>query len=404
MIFESFFARRILFKQQRAVSGLVVKLAIASIAVAVSVMEVSLSVVQGFEWKIQDKVVGFGSHIQIGNYFSLDEEKLPIPQDSTFLSGVREIPTVKYVGPFINQWALLDSKKGREGVVLKGVDSLYDWTFFKEALIEGKVPSLTEGTQYAREILISASQARKLSLQLDDKVTLYFLDEPMRRRSARVIGIYQTGMEEFDDNIALVDMRMLQGILNWDKSQVEGFDVNLFSLNELDATSDSINRMSINYSVSPITRLYPEIFEWLRLQHNNVYFILGLMILVAMINMISVVLILIIERTRMIGVLKALGLTNRRLMLLFSYNAFFIILVGLILGNLLGLGLLALQDTFEVIALPQESYFVKTVPVAWVWMRFFWVNVGVVLICSVFTILPTSWATRVKPIQAIRFD
>lgn len=404
MIFESFFARRILFKQQRAVSGLVVKLAIASVAVSIAVMEISLSVVQGFEWKIQDKVVGFGSHIKIGNYFSLDEERLPIAADSTFLYDVNALKSVKFIGPYINHEALLDSKTGREGVVLKGVDSLYDWSFFESALVKGKVPAFGRGDQYTREILVSAAQARLLNFDIGDKATLYFLDEPIRRRSARVVGIYQTGMEEFDNNIAIVDIRMLQGIRKWSPEQVEGYEVNLHSLSALQVTADSIDMMSINYSVDTIDRLFPEIFEWLRLQHSNVYIILGLMVLVALINMISVVLILIIERTRMIGVLKALGLTNLRLMGLFSYNAFFIILTGMLIGNILGLGLLFLQDEFELLSLPQESYFVKTVPVAWVWMRFVLVNIGVVVVCTLFTILPTFWATRVKPIQAIRFD
>ena len=404
MIFESFFARRILFKQQRAVSGLVVKLAIASVAVAIAVMEISLSVVQGFEWKIQDKVVGFGSHIKIGNYFSLDEERLPIAQDSTFLMEAKHLKAVKYIGPFINHEALLDSKTGREGVVLKGVDSLYDWSFFEGALIGGRVPDFSQDDQYTREILVSAAQARLLNFDIDDKATLYFLDEPIKRRSARVVGIYSTGMEEFDNNIAIVDIRMLQGIRNWNPDQVEGYEINLYQLSDLETTADSIDILSLNYSVDTIDRLFPEIFEWLRLQHSNVYIILALMILVALINMISVVLILIIERTRMIGVLKALGLTNSRLMALFSYNAFFIILTGLLIGNLLGLGLLFLQDKFELFSLPQESYFVRTVPVAWVWMRFILINIGVVVTCTLFTVLPTIWATRVKPIQAIRFD
>ncbi|MFK7969030.1 MAG: ABC transporter permease [Bacteroidia bacterium] len=403
MVFESFFARRILFKHQRDVSGLVVRLVIISIAVAVAVMEISLSVVQGFEWKIQDKVVGFGSHIQIGNYFSLDEEKLPIAYDTAFVNEVKALEAVEYIGPFVNQWALLDGKKSREGVNLRGVDSLYDWSFFKESLLEGNVPTM-RGRQHAREILISKTQSKKLQLDLGDKVTLYFLDDPMRRRSAKVTGIYQTGMEEFDENIALVDIRMLQGILKWNPDQIEGFDINLHELSTLGATVEKIDIMSNNLSVTPITFIFPEIFEWLELLHNNVYFILALMIIVALINMVSVVLILIIERTRTIGVLKALGLPDGRLMMLFSYNAFFIILTGLILGNILGLGLLFLQDQFEIISLPQESYFVKTVPVAWVWPRFMWVNLGVIVVCTVFTLLPTRLATRVKPIQAIRFD
>ena len=380
-----------------------VRLAIFSIALAVAVMEVSLSFVQAFESKIQDKVVGFGSHIQIGNYFSMDEEELPIPLDTVFIDQVDALPEVAAISPYVTKWSIIVSRESKIGILLKGVDSTYDWSFFSSTLIEGQLPDLfTE--KPSREILISRQQQQQLGAEVGEKATLYFLDDPPRRRPVTIAGIYETGMEEFDINVVICDLRMLQKVRGWKESEVTGFEINLFTLEDLDATADTVNQMSINYAVYPITRLYPEIFDWLSLQHQNVAFILILMIIVAVINMTSVVLILIIERTRTIGVLKALGMTNFDVQGMFIWNAFFLILFGIIVGNVLGLGLLWTQDQFGWLQVNQESYFIKTVPVAWVWTRFLMVNAGVIVVCTLFMIIPTAIIARITPIKAIRFD
>jgi lipoprotein-releasing system permease protein len=252
--------------------------------------------------------------------------------------------------------------------------------------------------------MISKIQARQLALKIDEKARAYFFEDPLRMRRVKIVGIYETGMEEFDNNLVICDLRMLQKIRRWKSGEVTGFEINLRSLEKLDVTADSINQMSINYAVYPITRLYPEIFEWLNLQHQNVDFIVLLMIIVAVINMTSVILILIIERTRDIGILKALGLKNFKVQLMFMWNAFFLILVGVIIGNILGLGLLYLQSEFGLIEVNQENYFIKTVPVAWVWGKFLNVNLLVISICTLFTLIPALVTARITPIRAIRFQ
>jgi lipoprotein-releasing system permease protein len=400
--FEYYYARRITFKQQRSVSGLVVRLAVISIAIGLAVMEIALSVVQGFETKIQNKVVGFGSHIQIGNYFSMNEEEIPIPIDSAFIGQVRSLPEVVSISPYVIKWSILASKDYKGGIMLKGVDSTFDWRFFQTCLQEGRLPDFS-GEQASREVLISRIQARLLKLKVGDKAKAYFFDDPIRRRPIEIVGIYQTGMEEFDNNLVICDQRMLQRIRGWQADQVTGYEINLTDLQSLDAAADTINQMSLNYAVYPITRLYPEIFDWLRLQHQNVQFILILMIIVAVINMTSVVLILIIERTRDIGILKALGLTNFRLQKMFTWNALFLILLGIAAGNLLGLGLLWSQEQWGWLKVDQENYFITTVPVAWVWGRFLMVNASVVLICTLFMLIPTLVVSRISPMKAIRF-
>lgn len=403
MNFAYYYARRITFKQQRSVSALVVKLAVISIAISVAVMEISLSVVQGFETKIQDKVVGFGSHIQIGNYFSMDEEEIPIPIDTSFMEQVKTLQEVHSISPYVLKWSILSTPDYKGGVVMKGVDSTFDWRFFKSCLTQGRLPEYKQ-ERASLEVVISKIQARQLALKVGEKARAYFFEDPLRMRRVNVVGIYETGMEEFDNNLVICDLRMLQKIRRWKPNEVTGFEINLKSLEKLDITADSINQMSINYAVYPITRLYPEIFEWLNLQHQNVDFIVFLMIIVAVINMTSVILILIIERTKDIGILKALGLKNYKVQLMFMWNAFFLILTGVIIGNLLGLGLLYLQSEFGLIQVDQENYFIKTVPVAWVWDKFLSVNLLVVSVCTVFTLIPALVAARITPMRAIRFQ
>lgn len=435
MNFSLFFARRITFQHQRSVSGLVVKLAIFSISLAVATIEISLSFVQGFETEIQNKVIGFGSHIQIGNYLPvLDTEVVPLPKDDPMIAALETAVMVvqdsvaislgsqkfvlftrddtirnfvQSVSPYVERIAYFKSDAGQAGISFKGVDSTYDWNFFASALKEGGIPDYRG--EPSRDILISRKQAQELDLKVDDKAHVFFFRESMDQRPLRrpvtVAGIYETGMEEFDNAIMICDMRVLQRVWRWSDEEVSGFEVNLTSLEYLDPATDYVNEHTPpDFGAEPITFLYPEIFEWLSLQHQNVRFILILMMIVAVINMSSVVLILIIERTRTVGILKALGMASFRIQRMFVWNAFFLILIGVLIGNVLGIGLLASQDFFGWFKLSQESYFIEVVPVAWVWSRFFLANLGVIFICTLFMFIPTVIITRISPVSAIRFD
>lgn len=368
-------------------------------------MEIALSVVQGFQTEIQKKVVGFGSHIQIGNYYhEEDTEILPLPKQEPAIDSVRTLPYVVSVSPYVYRTGLFKSDAGWDGVLLKGVDSTYDWHFFSTVLKEGQIPNF-RGTEESLQILVSRKQARSLDLRVGDKARLMFLPPPPRRRQVEIAGIYETGMEEFDNNIMICDMRLLQKIWRWQENQVSGFEVNLTSLDIIEEATLQINEMTpFQFGAEPITYLYREIFDWLELQHQNVWFILILMVIVAIINMTSVMLIVIIERTRMVGILKAIGLPAHRVRRMFIWNALFLVTIGVVIGNIMGLGLIGLQDSFGWFRLSQEDYFIETVPVAWVWMRFIGVNAAVIGICTIAMLIPTTIINRITPLQAIRFD
>ncbi|TAE46322.1 MAG: ABC transporter permease [Bacteroidetes bacterium] len=427
MNFEYFFASRITFKTDRKASTLVVWLSITSIALAVATMEIALSFVQGFETEIQRKVIGFSAHIQIGNYLrEFDTEVQPLPKNDSSINRIRNIPNVSTISPFVHHWSVIKSPGGWEGVLMKGVDESYDWRFFATVLKEGQIPDYSHtDSSKAGQILISRKQARRLNLAVGDKARLLFLPQPIRRRPVEVAGIYETGMEEFDNSLIICDMRMLQDIWKWNENQVSGFEVNLkditrsydlalqptfpfIGIDTLDPLIDANRLVRENtpfyFGTVPITDLFSEIFAWLRLQHQNVWVILVLMMIVAIINMTSVVLILIIERIRTVGILKSMGLPAFRVRRLFVWYAFFLILIGVILGNILGISLLAIQDTWGVLRVNQEDYFIERVPVAWVWNRFLWVNVGVIAVCTLFMFIPTIVINRISPLKAIRFE
>jgi lipoprotein-releasing system permease protein len=403
--FEYFLARRLTFSHQRAASGLVVRLAVISIAVAVATIEIALSFVEGFETEIQNKVIGFGSHIQVGNYYrSADTEVTPIDRNEPSIEEVKSLSYVVSVSPYVERPALFKSEIGWDGALLKGIDSTYHWDFFRSTLKEGEIPDYgTETTN--REILISRKQADNLDLQVGDRPYLVFFTNTILPRRVTVAGIYETGMEEFDNTIVLCDMRLLQQIWRWDPDQVSGFEVNLSSLDMLDSAAFHINEITpYTFGAEPITHIFPEIFDWLRLQHQNVDVILALMILVGIINMTTVLLILIIERTRTIGILKALGLPSFRIQRMFVWNAFFLIGIGTLVGNALGLGLLASQDWLGWVKVNQADYFIETVPVAWVWGRFLYANFLVIACCTIFMIVPALVINRITPVKAIRMD
>ncbi|MFN0203826.1 MAG: ABC transporter permease [Bacteroidia bacterium] len=409
MWFEYFFAKRIVWQNQRAVSSLVVKLAILSIALAIAVMEISLSLVQGFETEIQRKVIGFLSHIQIGKYGFLDNmnaEVMPIKNSADFVQKIKAVPQVKSVTPYIQKWALVEAGDVLEILELKGVDTTYDWPFFEKALKQGKLPNLKEPDE-SLEILISETQARKLKLKVNDKATILFIEDmnQLKRRPVKISGIYNTGLEEFDAIRLFCDMRMLQNVMKWDSLSVMGFEVMLKEEKGIAGITKQLNEVAgYEMQAKSVFEIRPEMFNWLQLQHQNSNLILGLMAIVAVINMASVVLILIIERTRTIGILNALGLKQIRIIRIFLFNCLFLILTGVVIGNILGLSLLAIQHHFQLLKLDPENYFLDYVPVAWVWGRFAFVNISLVILCVLCMIFPASVILRITPIKAIRFQ
>jgi lipoprotein-releasing system permease protein len=282
-------------------------------------------------------------------------------------------------------------------------------------LLQGEIPNVSKGKRFSQDLLISQKMATVLDVQVGDPAYAYFFDVDAgtaRVRQFNVTGIYETGLGEFDQVNAFCDLRAVREIWRWDSSQVMGYEVwlqGIERLTDIDPINDRVEDVlrandAFQYEAKPITAEYPELFEWVALQHQNVWFILILMVIIAVINMISVILILILERTRTVGLLKALGMRNTRMQDLFVTNAMFLILIGLALGNLVGLGLLASQDWLGWLVVDQESYFVREVPVMWKWEWFLAINFGVLGVCTFFMYLPAWLVTTISPVRALRFE
>jgi lipoprotein-releasing system permease protein len=296
-----------------------------------------------------------------------------------------------------------------EGVVLKGFWEDSDLVFFARHLREGRLPQLPDRGN-PKEILISSLLARRLSLNVGSKARLYFLQnqQNVRARPVVITGIYETGMAEIDRDIIVGDLRIVQRIRNWEPDMVQGYDVHLNQ--ELPPPALAVLTQELNtllpahWKARTIRELFPELFEWLNLQHKNVLFILILMTLAAVVNMSTAVLILILERTRMIGLLRALGATRKQINRIFLWNAFYLITLGAALGNALALGLLAIQDATGFVQMDPESYFLNVVPVAWVWDQFLFINIGVILVCTTAMTLPVLLVSRIPITRALKYE
>lgn len=400
-----YIARRISFRNGRSVSRLVVILAVISITLGVAVMEIALGVVNGFEGEIRDKLIGFGSHIKIVPYGETESGAANlITIDSAQLMDLKKIQGIASVAPVINGYALLQSDETLEGIALKGIEPEYDLQFFKSALQEGNLPELnySEGIP---EIFISKKQSLKLKLKTGDKARLYFLLEKPRIRPVKIAGIYETGLAEFDALTVICPADFLRRIYDIEQNQTLNYEVRVQDFSFLERITEEVrNTTRYNQTAYSIRELHPEMFAWLGLQHQNVMFILFLMILIAIINMSSVLLILIIERTRMIGLLKGLGAPASTLRNIFLWNGAILISGGVIAGNILGLGILWLQSATGIFKLDQESYFLSEVPVEFVWGSFAIINISLIFICTVFMILPARIISGIRISEALRFD
>ncbi len=429
MNLSSFLARRIARPEQASFSKLIVRIAIISVTLGLTVMIVSGAMIRGFKQEIRDKVFGFWGHIHITDinanrtfdpipvdlkqdfYPSLEKERVfPIRDNGEPESYFKKKRTQTYGGvrkiqPYVIKPGIIKTQNEIEGILLKGVNERYDWQNFNRYLLEGN-QILHQDTAISRDIVLSRQTADRLRLKLGDKLTVYFVrDGNPTQRLFKVGGIYKTGLEEFDKKIALVDMRVLQQLLGWNAGQVSGFEVFTDDLRDLQPIADGIyeNKLPNNLYAQTVREKIPAIFEWLDLQDVNEAVILSLMIAVAIINMATALLILILERTNMIGILKALGGSNWSIRRVFLLQAGYILLQGLFWGNLLGIGLCLLQDKFKFIKLREADYYLPYAPISISWESVLWLNIGTMLVTLVFLIVPSYLITRISPLKAIQF-
>lgn len=401
-------------QETRRLSGPAVKVATAAVALGMVVMIVSVAVGLGFKQQIRDKIVGFGTHIQVtGLNLNSSFETPPLTRDSALTASIRQIDGVRNVQPYITKPGIIKTDDAFQGVALKGVDSSYDWDFLSSCLVEGEVVQ-TPDTAKGDGILMSRALTDLLKLDLGSAVRMFFVqDGKVRARRFTLCGIFDSHFEEFDKSLAFVDMRHLAQLNGWDESQVSGYEVLLSNFDKMTDVTDNLATMVLGRSgnnddemlrVRDIRDLQPQIFGWLDLLDQNILVILVLVIAVAGLNMVSGLLILILEHTNAIGVLKAIGASNGMLRRVFIIMALRIVGIGLVVGDVVGIGLCAIQQATGIVGLDPENYYLDTVPILLSVPNILLLNVGVGALCFLLMLGPSGLVAGISPAKSIRFN
>jgi lipoprotein-releasing system permease protein len=408
--YELFIAKRIIAgkKYKNSISSPIIKIAITAIALGIIIMLIAVATGSGLQYKIRDKMAGFKGHVQIVNYDAnnSDVSTNPIEKNQDFYPKFKNITGIKSIQVFANKGGILRTKTDFEGIIFKGVSTDYDWSFFEEYLVAGKVPNFKQPR--TREVLLSQTVMNRLQLKLNDTILATFLKTatsslPSNRKYI-ISGIYNSGFAQFDKSMMIGDIREVQKLNKWTENQVGGFEVILDNFDEIDAKGEEIYRQtSSTLRSTTIVDTYQNIFDWIKLFDNNIWFIIGIMIVIAGINMITALLVLILERVQMIGILKALGSYSASIRKIFLYNAGYLILKGLFWGNIIGLLLLFIQYYFEVITLNPETYYVTTMPVYISFTAIVMLNFGTLFLCFLMLIIPSYIITKIEPSKAIKF-
>ncbi len=411
MNYELFIAKRIIAAKQykSSISSPIIKIAISAIAVGIIVMMIAIATGFGLQEKIREKLSGFNGHIQITNFDNNNSEitLIPIAKNQDFYPEFKNVDNIKKVQPYATKGGIIRTETDFEGIILKGVDKEYDWTFFKEYLVEGTIPDFKGDV--TNDVLISKEISNRLHINLGDSFNVLFVkDDPSKApwlRVVKAVGIYNSGFQDFDENFVIGDIRHIQKMNRWSTDEVGGFEVLITNFDEIGLKSNQVYKETAStLNSQSIIEKYPGIFEWISLFDNNIYLIIVIMVLVAGINMITALLVLILERTQMIGILKALGSTNVAIRKVFLYNAGYLVLKGLFWGNLIGLGILLAQKYLGFITLNSETYYVSEAPVYLDFWYILLLNICTLLLCLLMLIVPTLLITKIDPVKSIKFE
>jgi lipoprotein-releasing system permease protein len=407
-------------KGTASISKPIVKIAIIGIVLGVAVMILTISIVLGFKKVITNKITGLTTDIAITSIgMNPSNEQDPISIGSDTMLMVRKLPFVKHIQPTAYKSGILKTKNENEGILLKGIDESYDFTFLKEHLLEGKLLSFSDSAT-SKEILISKNLSDRLGLKVGEKMLIYFIVQreirdslsddiyvksEHRSRKLSISGIFKTDFTEFDNNLAFVDLKQIQKLNYWSASMAGSYEVKLLDFNSLETAKDELEDvLGYFYAVSSIKQLYANIFIWLEKLDINGIIIVVLMILVAVINMITALLILILERASMVGLVKSLGMSNTGVRKIFFYISLKLIGKGLLWGNIVGIGLCYLQYYFKIMKLDGATYYVDYVAVEINWIAILMLNAGTFIVCSLMLLLPSIIITKLTPIKTLRFD
>ena len=411
---EFFIARRTARTSPENRPGVMSRIAVVSVAVSVAVMLVALAVILGFKREVTARMVGFSAPVEVidgaGIYAA---ESRPVAATARFEALLRAVDGVQRATPYAVKSGIVRTRDAMEGVALKGVDGSYDWSFFAGRLTEGRLPRVGDSLR-TKELLLSARTARLLGVHAGDKVEMLFVagDERPRRDRFKVAGIYSSGMDEMDNTVILTDLRNVQRLSDWAPDEISGYEV---FTDDLAGADDFARRLghtllydeddaTANLAVTSVTELYASIFDWLKAHDVNAAVIIVIMLVVAFFNMTSALLILVLERTRMIGLLKAFGMRNGQLRQVFLWRASFITLRGLAWGNAVGLGLCFVQRYFHVVRLSSEGYLLSEVPISLGWGWWLALNAGAVAAIVALLVVPTYIVSTVKPDESIRYE
>jgi len=410
---EFFIAKRIHFQQDKKnISRPAVRIAIIGIALGLAVMIVSVAVVIGFKNEIRNKTIGFAGHIQITNFDNNNTYAMnPITMDSVLFNKISTIKGVNYIERFATKPGIIKTDNEFQGIVIKGVDKDFNWNFFRKNLIEGRIINFSDNAP-TNEIIISKYLATLLNLKIGDSFFTYFIQDQVRARKFKIVGIYATNFIEYDKIFIISDIRHVQILNDWQHDAFSGLEIFIDDFDNIDevgnlvydATANIFNKDGNAYTTQTIKQINPQIFSWLDLLDMNVWVILILMLAVSGFNMISGLLILILERTNMIGILKSIGAADWSIRKVFLYHSLFLVGKGLFWGNVIGLSLCALQYYTGIIPLDPEAYYVAKVPISFNWLYLILLNVGTLVASLLMMIGPSYLIAKIDPARIIRYE
>lgn len=413
MNFEFFIAKRLIKGKEHksSISSPIIKIAIAAIAIGMVMMLITIATGVGLQRKIREKVAAFNGHVIISSYDNNNsaESWAPIKRDQEFYPDFKEVDGIVHLQGVATKVGVIRTESDFEGIVMKGVGEDYNWDYFKEYLVKGRIPEFSN--KLNQEILISQYIANRLGLKLGDKAVTYFLKRNASAnsrpniRAFEIVGLYNSGFQDFDENYLFADIRHIQKMNKWQDNEVGNFEVFIENFDEINSKGREIfDNIPSTLDAQTIAMKYGTIFEWLKLFDLNIIGIIGIIILVAGINMITALLVLILERTPMIGILKALGSADWSIRKMFMYNAAYLILIGLFWGNLIGLGLLFIQQYYGVIGLNPSTYYVDTAPVYINIGYVILINIGTLFLCLLMLLVPSYVISKIAPVKAMRFQ
>ncbi len=411
MNYEYFIAKRLIGSKtyKSSISAPIIKIGIAAIAIGIIVMMVAIATGIGLQQKIRDKVIAFNGHITISNFDSNNSQEsvFPISKNQDFYPDFKLVEGINHIQGVATKFGVIRTETDFEGAIFKGVGNDYNWHYFKEFLVDGRLPNFK--TKWSEEILISQYLANRLGFKLGTDFQMVFAkDDPEKLPNyvkCSIVGIYNSGFQDLDKQYVIGNIKHIQRINKWHEDEIGNFEVFIDDYSKINKKGIEIYQNTPStLNTQTVTDKYYSIFEWIKIFDKNIYGIIGIMILVAGINMITALLVLILERTQMIGILKALGSNNWSIRKLFLYNASYLILLGLFWGNLLGLGLLLAQKYLKLIYLDPSVYYVTEAPVYISIGYILALNIGTLLLCLFMLLLPTYLVTKISPVKAIRFE